>query len=111
MLRSIFIIASMLCIGSFTACSSDEPELKIPEDKLVKILVDVHVAEAGFQNLSGEVKDSIANVYYEQIAEMHQIDRVLLDSTIIQVRRDAIKLTSIYDKVLEELARQEATVK
>ena len=105
------LLYSCVLLFSLSACSGSEPELKIPEDKLVKILVDVHLAEASFQSLSGAEKDSIAEVYYEQIAEMHGIERSNLDSTIIQLRKDAIRMTSIYDKVLEELAKQEAESK
>ena len=83
-------------------CSEPPPELPIEEDKLVKILADVHIAEAALQNLSGEVKDSTADAYYQQIAQRHKIDRALLDSTIILIRKDAKRMSVLYTKVLEE---------
>jgi hypothetical protein len=93
------------------ACTEEGPDLPIPEDKLVKVLVDVHLAEAALQGLGGLVRDSTANVYYDQIAQRHDIERADLDSTIISIRKDPKAITKIYTKVLEELTAYETGAK
>lgn len=93
------------------SCSESGQDLPIPEDKLVKVLVDVHLAEAALQGLGGLIRDSTADVYYDQIAQRHKIERSVLDSTVILFRKNPEIIADIYSKVLEELTAYEAAAK
>lgn len=95
----------------FFACSNPEPVLPIAEEKLVKVLADIHVAEAAMQNLTGDRKDSVAQVYYEQIEKIHGIERTLVDSAIIMMRKNPKLISKTYTLVLEELSKREAELK
>ena len=55
------------------ACAPQQGQLAIPADKLLKILEDVHIAEAALTGLGQERKDSAARVYYEQIYTIHGV--------------------------------------
>lgn len=63
-----FILFTALC-----SCQSQQEQLVIPADKLLKVLEDVHIAEAAMTGLAQARKDSIAKVYYEQIYAIHGI--------------------------------------
>lgn len=49
--------------------------MPIEIDKLENILTDVHVAEAAMQYTADEKRDSLEEVYYNQIFEIHDVTR------------------------------------
>ncbi len=87
-----------------------ERPLLIPEDKLVEVLVDVHLAESALQNRFGPAKDSLAERYYEKIFELHDVERADFEETMERVRRDPETSERIYETVLEKLSAMEAEV-
>ena len=65
-------------------------------------MFDVHVVEAAMSKMqAGDSKDSLANEYYEQIAEIHGIDRTTLDTCIAILQRNPELSGAIYEKVME----------
>ena len=83
----------------------------ISQKKMVDILVDVHLVEASLLGYSEEMKDSLSQLYYGQIYEIHSISK---DSFLIEM--DYLKhypdyLGKIYEKVLEEIDKREAELK
>lgn len=97
-MRYSLLISLLLLIS----CTEEKVELPLSEEKLLPILIDVHVAEAALQNLRGDTKDSMANIYYEQICTIHAVDRVLLDSCLIFLRTEPIILERLYTRAMEE---------
>ncbi|MFK7936382.1 MAG: DUF4296 domain-containing protein [Saprospiraceae bacterium] len=57
----------------FFACTPQQDQLSIPAEQLLKIIKDVHIAEAAMTGLGTERKDSVARVYYEQIFTIHGV--------------------------------------
>lgn len=96
----IFMLMTSLLLVS---CSSDKTEeLPIDEDKAILVMFDLHIAEAAMAKIqAGDSKDSLANEYYEQIAEIHGLDRNTLDSCIAILQRSPELSGIIYEKVLE----------
>ena len=104
-MRSYLIL--WLLISSVTACKPEEKPLPISEEKLIVVLTDVHLAEAGLQNLRGDTRDSIANLYYEQIYAIHGIEKGSFDETMAMLREDPVRLERIYRQVMERLQKQQ----
>lgn len=96
----IFMLLTSLLLPSCLSDQSDE--LPIDEDKAVLVMFDVHIAEAAMAKMqAGDSKDSLANEYYEQVAEIHGMDRTTLDTCIAILQRDPELATTIYEKVME----------
>lgn len=84
------------------ACSSQE-QLTIPKDKMVAILVDVHLAEAAMQRLVNKVKDTVSVRYYEEIFEIHQItEEIYLENLHILERNPALS-KKIYEETMSKV--------
>ncbi len=96
-IRSSIVGAVFLLIAA--GCGGGEEELPLSDDKLVMVLTDVHVAEAALQHLSGPIKDSMAEVYYEQVMTMHGIERDDFDTCIVRLRENPERLQYIYGRV------------
>jgi hypothetical protein len=107
--NSIYLLVISLALAG---CQKEEKvQLPYPDKEVVAILADIHIAEAALQPLFGEVKDSTAQVYYEQIYAIHDINEDQLRE-LLQILKDHPKeMERIYDLVLEEISRQKANIK
>ena len=91
-----------------TSCLSKQTEsLPISQEKLVAVLLDVHVAESALALQQGGVKkDSLANLFYDQVSEIHQVDREVLDTCLAILQRNPELTKEIYEKVVETLEKK-----
>ena len=78
---------------------------------MVKILVDIHIGEAASLQADISQRDSLKELYYDQIFEIHKVSKEVYEEDIELLKRDAKKLTTIYDKVIEQLKEKKAKVK
>ena len=98
------LLGFLLC--TLFACQKAAPDLLIPEEKLIAILADTHLAEAAIQNLFKEVKDSMGEVYYQQICEIHEVSKADFEQTMSQLREDPLRLEQLYRQVMEKLSTE-----
>lgn len=96
------VLSPFMLIG---ACKN-QFDAPIAEDKLVKVLKDVHIAEALLETENQTMRDSFSKVYYAQIFEHHGITRVDFDSTMSVYARYPEQFDSIYSRV-ERLIKSE----
>lgn len=98
------LIIIFLCLSSCeerTSCVLDD-------EKLIRILADVQIAESAAQSLVGPVKDSLLKEYYRQIFEIHEVGEDDFRTCFGALEDDPERMNAIYEKVIEELSRQEA---
>jgi hypothetical protein len=70
--QSIGLIFIVL-LGILSSCNHEAPRPTIPEDKMVRIMSDLVVADAAAASFSGYQKDSLLQVYYKQVYEMNGV--------------------------------------
>lgn len=93
------------------SCQDSEITYEIEEESMVKILVDVHISEAAAQQGDISQRDSLRTLYYNQIFDIHEVTKKSYEADMELLKRDAERLTKIYDKVIERLKeRKEKTV-
>lgn len=90
------------------SCNSRQAALPIREDKLIEVLIDVHVAESAAQGLRGATRDSVINTYYEQICEIHSINRADLETAVEMLQKDPRRMEALYARIMTEMERQDA---
>lgn len=100
------LLMIFMCILILGACAQKENAPPIPKDKLAKVLVDVHFAEAAMQEVPSSIRDSVGRVYYDQIFKIHGIDEETLNESLRIIKKDPEKLEAVYQKVEVELDRQ-----
>ena len=98
----------MIGLVSAFGCSQKSKRLPVPESELPALLADLHLAEAIIQNSTAATRDSIADLYYQQIFQLHNLDEADFDSTMAILREDPARLEPVYTKVLEILAEKDA---
>jgi len=83
-------------------CEKEKP-LPVPPEKMVGVLVDVHLAEAAVQHLTGIKKDTTIRKYYRQIYQIHGITESDFDSTLNLIHHDPELLRDIYKAVTDTI--------
>lgn len=97
----------MIPIFFMLAGCSSEPALPLSKEKLVDVLMDVHVAEAALNQVpAGPRKDSLAELYYNQVAEIHGIHRENLDTSLAILQRNPGLMKAVYQEVLAEVEKK-----
>ncbi|MEM1219239.1 MAG: DUF4296 domain-containing protein [Bacteroidota bacterium] len=100
----LLVIGFMCC---FTWSCDEEEVLPIEEEKMALILADIHIAEAALQNVYASKKDSLSAVYYQQVYDIHKIDRPELDSAMAVLYRNPNLQLDVYNRVMEILQEYE----
>lgn len=100
----IFIIFTLVITSS---CNGNKEKLPIERDKLVDVLVDVHIAEAVLQEYTLQAKDSIGKAYYQKIYELHKVDEKAFNKSMYLIRQNPAAMESLYKDVLAEIERRE----
>ena len=106
---SVGLAMAGLLLASVVSCGPKPTPITMDEDKLVEVLIDVHVAEAAVQMLRGATKDSVINAYYDQIFEIHGLSREDFETTMEILRTDPKRMEGLYSKIMNEMERQEVT--
>ena len=106
---SVGLAMAGLLLASVVSCGPKPTPITMDEDKLVEVLIDVHVAEAAVQMLRGATKDSVINAYYDQIFETHGLSREDFETTMEILRTDPKRMEALYSKIMNEMERQEVT--
>lgn len=105
----LVLMSSLIFTLSF--CGKEPPApLPFEDEKIVEILVDVHFAEAAMQSLGRVVKDSMKQVYFDQIAQIHQVDRNQIDTLLFQLRNRPLDMKRLYESMMEKIEVQEKEI-
>ncbi len=104
---------SFLCLFVFFAisCAKEEAAPPLPKEKMIDVLVDIHVVEAASQPLVLNLKDSMMNVYYDQICTIHSISREDLDASIMHLKAHPKQMMDVYQVVMDRVAKESANQK
>lgn len=105
----IFLLTFLL-----TACSSDDkPENLIPEDKMAKVLTEIHILEAQINNLHFQHEDSSVFVYQKKRFEL--MKTFALDTPTFRVSLkyyllNPDKMKGIYTEVKKNLEAKKKAI-
>ena len=105
--RNILMVALLFILG----CSKPKAELTIPEEEFVKVLADAHLIESALSTNYGVIKDSLTQLYYSQLYEIHGIDETSFRSNLAVLETDPKLMKAVYAKVMDHLSKLEANKK
>jgi len=99
--KQFLIIGVLLTSICLSGCKEEEKKPTLPEEQLIQLLYDVQVAEAALRSVHTQDKDSLSQIYYQEVYERHAIhEQDLVDN--LNILKENPKLTNkIYKKVLD----------
>jgi len=109
--KYLFILILFIFISCGKFSFRKKSSFIIPKDKLIPILVDLHLSDAVLNspNIKSLYNKQYAEVYYDQVFELHGYTRAQFDTTIKFYSVKPSKLENIYDDVIEELSKLESS--
>ncbi len=84
------------------SCKEKEIPLPITKEKMVDILLDMHVMESSLKSRNDQ-NDSLYNLYIQQIEEIHQVSKEDIDSTITLLNKRPNEFYQIYKELGEKV--------
>lgn len=106
MIKKTYIVIFIMFWCWVSGCKKDNIQLPFEKEKTIRILADIHVAEAAARNLYVKPRDSMLNLYYDQICMQNEIARPDLDTALNRLRHDPYTLKYIYPFVIAELEKR-----
>lgn len=83
-----------------------QPDLA--EDKMIAVLLDIHLAEAAVQTEKNTKKDSLLHLYYQDIYRIHNITQEDFERNLEAWFDNPEIADKLYEKVVESLNKSEA---
>ena len=99
----IFRNLLLLCLFLIFSCQSETEKLELSEEKLVPVLADVHIIEGALLSVFPSQKDSLRELYYQQVFEIHGISEKSFEHDIELLKMNPKLMDQVYEKVLKEL--------
>ena len=111
-------ILASLCLGGlfFISCSKKEekiPENILPKEKMIQVMVDVHLAEAVIQSRNLNLNDStktIAAGYYKNLFEKNKINEQQFRESFLFYSHHLDLMNKIYEDVINELSKKQPVI-
>ncbi|WP_162418929.1 DUF4296 domain-containing protein [Cyclobacterium roseum] len=101
-----------LFIALVSCGGKEKPEELLSEDKMVEILVDIHLAEGFVQSLSIPYDSSkvLYPILEKQIFEKHGIADTVYINSLEHYLLDAAKMEYLYERTIDSLTLREKIV-
>lgn len=100
----------LLALHLFTSCASpDAGECPVDLDKLAPLVSDLQLAEALTTEIPVPVRDSMREVYFDNVLTEYGSDRRSFDSLTWIVRSEPAWVNELYTKVGVLLAKEEVS--
>ncbi len=110
------MLALLIFLGCYrapvepVATDTERNKLLLSEEKMLPLLVDVHLAEGLLIGVpQASTKDSLAGIYYGQIFAMHGVERAQFDYTMQRYMQNPEALHALYERVLQKIQLEEQT--
>lgn len=114
-MRQLLALLSLVLL--LAACSNKpvlppRPASVLEEDKMVEILVEVHMIEATLQRrlIRGSNPNYFGAQQYQLLFERHGISQVQFEESYAYYYQETKNMTEVYEKVLQELSRRESEI-
>ena len=100
MRKSFLLILIALCITACIQGSGDYPQQRIADSLMVHIIADGFVLQSAFAETFAVKKDSMSEIYSQQLLDNYEIDMEMLDETMSWYYQHPSMLDTLYMNVL-----------
>lgn len=96
-------IVLLVCFFLMVSCNEKPDKMMIPEETLVSVLADVHVAEGALLSIDHTQKDSLKSIYYQQIFEIHSVSDTAFAHDMTILKNNPEQMEIIYEQVMKKI--------
>lgn len=99
------IALGAMLLGARCQQKTERPTLSDPV--VARIMADLFVAEAATNGLSGYSKDSLTEIYYRQVFEMHGVAKAEYEKNVRIISKDELHIGAVVDSAVALLKHNE----
>jgi hypothetical protein len=110
-MKHLLFIIILLSIGGCSHFHDEKPPLDlIPQDKMVQILVDIHVADALVEHKCGPTNPNLplTDALYNRIYQNYNVTAAQYKKSYKYYESHPSQIDAIYTQVITELSKKEA---
>ncbi len=95
-----------------TACnsSSENKRYTYSKEKLIAVISDMYIASEALKKIDPALKDSMNEIFKDQISKIHQVDFNLVETDLERLTNDPEYYTVLHKSIRDTLVAQEATI-
>jgi hypothetical protein len=98
------LVLFVLSIVLLNGCEEKVEPYDFSDKEIKTILADIHTSEAALQSVFGKRKDSLRQVYMNDIYKIHHTDSLKIVRLLNKLREDPEKIEMVYQQLLEEMS-------
>jgi PBP1b-binding outer membrane lipoprotein LpoB len=98
------IVLFVLFIVLLNGCEEKAEPYDFSDKEIKTILADIHTSESALQSVFGQRKDSLRQVYMNDIYKIHRTDSLKIVRLLNKLREDPEKIEIVYQQLLEEMS-------
>lgn len=91
----LLVIGCCLSVACFFSCREKVEQPTLPDEKISRIMADLFTAEAATNGLSGYTKDSLLQVYFIQVLDMHGVTKEVYEKDLRLIANDLPRMEGI----------------
>lgn len=96
----------LLLLLLLAACTDKKEQPIWPDEKMARIMADLGTAEAAANGLNGYSRDSLAQLYYKQVFDMHGVTLADYEKNLDLLSNDMPRLSAVMDSAQAILKRK-----
>ena len=98
------LVLFVLSIVLLNGCEEKVEPYDFSDKEIKTILADIHTSEAALQSVFCKRKDSLRQVYMNDIYKIHHTDSLKIVRLLNKLREDPEKIEIVYQQLLEEMS-------
>ncbi len=106
------ILALCFFLSVLIGCgSSKKPEELLPEDKMVEILIDIHLTEgiASALPVSYDSSQVLYSLMEKDVFMKYQVEDSVFTQSMLYYLQDPVKMDRIYSRIVDSLSMKESS--
>ena len=112
-MRTILLILSAISIFAFSSCDKppvEKPDNLIPEDKMISMLADIHLAEATFatrRHQDSTIMNTTSPDFYQSVLKEYNVTDTIFEKSYVYYASQPKKFEKMYQQVMNKLNEME----
>lgn len=104
-----FLLFWLILFSLFACEEEDKPPFS--KEKIQSILMQVHLTDASASTLLGEFKDSVSNVYMDQVKAINKITDEEIESIFIYLKDHPEFAEEVYQNMIKDINQVQTEAK
>ncbi len=108
-MKHLLFIIILLSLGGCSRFKDPKPADLIPQEKMIQVLADIHVADALVEHRSGTQNNlPLTSALYARIYHNYGITAAQYKSSYSYYEAHPVQMDRMYEQVITELSKKEA---